>query len=82
MNEMTRWTPADEAALRELLERKAACERDARAAIDPLMENLFVMAVDYLLTPHQKQVAFEHIVKNADAWRDALNRFDSGARPG
>lgn len=80
MNEMTRWTPADEAKLKELLERKAAHERDARAAIDPLLDGLFVATVDCLLTSHQKQTAFAHIVKNAGLFRDALAPFDNEVR--
>lgn len=78
---MNQWTPADEAELRALQERKAAHERTAKAVLEPMVADL-LRATGMTAAPFAVVDALSHLTANADAWRDALAPFDSGVRQG
>lgn len=88
MNTKLKWTPTDEAALRELTQRRI----DFYAAATPVVEDVvgfaFGAANAHLKERGDAQMLEMHIeplaqalIARADAVRDALAPFDSGVRP-
>lgn len=67
-----RWTARDEAALIELQQRKTSIMEDNIAPVRALASAMLHLDEDQMV---------QHLTRNADAIRDALEPFDSGARP-
>lgn len=70
----TKWSKMDEQELRSLTERKAAFDKEARGPLEKLVRE-FDMRPD----PDYNNV-IERLIIRAEAFRDALEPFDSGAR--
>lgn len=70
---MERWTHSDEAALRKMQERK---KRILEASKKPLYDLVLRLRLDHSAN-HE---ILDILVTNADAFRDALEPFDSGVR--
>lgn len=68
-----RWTARDEATFNELQQRKASIMEENSAP-------LIILAQDAPGCPPQKEFV-DWLIANADRVRDALEPFDSGARP-
>lgn len=68
----SRWTAKDESNLADLIQRKERIMRENRV---PVEEVVHMMGVD------QPDLVVRELINHADAVRDALEPFDSGARP-
>lgn len=69
------WSKADEQALKELTERKAAFEEATRAPIENLVEKEFGN-----WDTDERECIRDFLIENADTIRDLLQPFDSGVR--
>ncbi len=75
---ISRWTPKDEATLAELVERKNRIYKANIAGLDALLAS----ASGVFGSQTDQEFFTKIMVTNADAFRDALEPFDSGGRPG
>ena len=73
MNNKDRWTNEDEIKLQAMLRRKEAVQEANMRPLAALVKQHFSPPVFY------KELA-ETLANNADAFRDALEPFDSGER--
>ena len=69
-----KWTQKDETALQEMQNRK---HRIMDANLEPLMK---LIKDDCLIDSSNDEAIAAALVDNADAYRDALEPFDSGIR--
>lgn len=84
------WTPADEAKLVELTERRNRAMTQNRAPLRELVDGTSCPLTQLFEEAHFVEGAFETtkeefvdwMINNADSLRDGLLPFDSGVRPG
>ena len=71
----SRWTSKDEAALNELVERKRRIMEENREPVRRALQRMATLISDV------DEGVVDEFIANADAFRDALEPFDSGMRP-